>query len=234
MPPDVLNRSSFAACSLPTCATRAACALLALLLAACGTIEPAPATPPLQTAMTDATMQSSPAQIPAEVAPAPPSVVQATPIPPRAPGATTQMLAWADRTRALPSTELSLEITRLIDIPDTQRTPVHDLQLAIALGQTHLASDLPRALAAVQKLLANQTEEARALHPLARLVAARLAEQKRVEDQLDRQNQQLRDQQRRIDQLNERLEAMRAIERSLLAPRSNGGANGHSAPVTRP
>ena len=86
----------------------------------------------------------------------------------------------------------------------------------------------------MQKLLANQTEDARALHPLARLVAARLAEQKRVEDQLERQNQQLRDQQRRIDQLNERLEAMRAIERSLLAPRSNGGANGHSAPVTRP
>lgn len=231
MPPDVLNRSSFAACSLPTCATRAACALLALLLAACGTIEPAPATPPLQTAMTDATMQSSPAQIPAEVAPAPLSVVQATPIPPRAPGATTQMLAWADRTRALPSTELSLEITRLLDIPDSQRVPANDLQLAIALGQTHLASDLPRAQAAVQKLLTNQTEEARALHPLARLVAARLAEQKRVEEQLDKQNQQLRDQQRRIDQLNDRLEAMRAIERSLT---TRPGTNGTAAPQRAP
>ena len=231
MPPDVLNRSSFAACSLPTCATRAACALLALLLAACGTIEPAPATPPLQTAMTDATMQSSPAQIPAEVAPAPLSVVQATPIPPRTPGATTQMLAWADRTRALPSTELSLEITRLLDIPDSQRVPANDLQLAIALGQTHLASDLPRAQAAVQKLLTNQTEEARALHPLARLVAARLAEQKRVEEQLDKQNQQLRDQQRRIDQLNDRLEAMRAIERSLT---TRPGTNGTAAPQRAP
>ena len=44
----------------------------------------------------------------------------------------------------------------------------------------------------------------------------------------------MRDQQRRLDQLNERLEAMRAIERSLLATRSNGGANGHSTPATRP
>ena len=233
MPPDVLNRSSFAACSLPTCATRAACALLALLallLAACGTIEPAPATPPLQTAMTDVHMQSKPAPEAAPAAVTPPVEIVA-PISPRAPGATTQMLAWADRTRGLPSTELSLEITLLIEIPDTQRVPANDLQLAIALGQTHLASDLPRAQAAVQKLLTNQTEEARALHPLARLVAARLAEQKRVEEQLDKQNQQLRDQQRRIDQLNDRLEAMRAIERSLT---TRPGTNGTAAPQRAP
>ena len=40
-------------------------------------------------------------------------------------------------------------------------------------------------------------------------------EQRRLEDSLERQSQQLREHQRRIDQLNERLEAMRAIERSL-------------------
>ena len=44
------------------------------------------------------------------------------------------------------------------------------------------------------------------------------AEQKRVEDQLERQNQQLRDSQRRIDQLNDRIEALRAIERSFARP----------------
>ena len=195
--------------------------LAPLLLAACSSTETNPAAPPLQTAMTDVNMQSklAPEAVPAVTSP----VETVAPISPRAPGATTQMLAWADRTRSLPSTELSLEITRLIEIPDAQRIPANDLQLAIALGQTHLASDLPRAQAALQKLLTNQTEEARALHPLARLVAARLAEQKRVEDQLEKQNQQLRDQQRRIDQLNERLEAMRAIERSLTT-RPNGAA----------
>ena len=188
--------------------------LAPLLLAGCGTIETTPVVHSLQTAATDVTMQSAPAQPPVEVTPIPaPETV--APISLRAPGAMSQMLAWADRTRGLPSTELSLEITRLIEIPDTQRVPANDLQLAIALGQTHLASDIPRAQAALQKLLSNQTEDARALHPLARLVAARLAEQKRVEDQLEKQNQQLRDQQRRIDQLNERLEAMRAIERSM-------------------
>ena len=40
-------------------------------------------------------------------------------------------------------------------------------------------------------------------------------EQRKLEEALDRQAQQLREQQRRIEQLNERLEAMRAIERSL-------------------
>lgn len=189
--------------------------LAPLLLVACGTTGTAPVMPPLQAAATDVTMQSRPAEPPVEVTPIP-APESVAPISLRAPGAISQMLAWADRTRSLPSTELSLEITRLIEIPDTQRVAANDLQLAIALGQTHLASDIPRAQAALQKLLSNQTEEARALHPLARLVAARLAEQKRVEDQLEKQNQQLRDQQRRIDQLNERLEAMRAIERSMV------------------
>ena len=210
--------------------TRCAAWALALpfVLVACSTTETTPASVPLHTAMTNVTMQSQPAPAAAPVTT--PPVQTTAPISPRAPDATTQMLAWADHTRGLPSTELSLEITRLLDIPDSQRAPAHDLQLAIALGQTHLASDLPRAQAAVQKLLANQTEEARALHPLARLVSARLAEQKRVEDQLDKQNQQLRDQQRRIDQLNDRLEAMRAIERSLTTRPSTGGTNGTAKP----
>lgn len=185
-----------------------------LLLVACGTTATTSVVPPLQTAATNATMQTTPAPSPVEVTPVP-AAESVAPISLRAPGALSQMLLWADHTRALPSTELSLEITRLIEIPDAQRVPANDLQLAIALGQTHLASDIPRAQAALQKLLSNQTEDARALHPLARLVAARLAEQKRVEDQLDKQNQQIRDQQRRLDQLNERLEAMRAIERSM-------------------
>ena len=53
------------------------------------------------------------------------------------------------------------------------------------------------------------------MHPLARLLASRYAEQRRLEEQLDKQNQQLRDVQRRLDQTNERLEALKAIERSL-------------------
>ena len=51
-----------------------------------------------------------------------------------------------------------------------------------------------------------------------RALAARYAEQRRVEDDRDKQAQQLRDSQRRIDQLNDRIEALRAIERSFARP----------------
>jgi hypothetical protein len=39
--------------------------------------------------------------------------------------------------------------------------------------------------------------------------------QRRLEDLLERQNQQTREVQRRLEQTNERLEALKAIERSL-------------------
>ena len=75
--------------------------------------------------------------------------------------------------------------------------------------------DTARALGLVQRVLGNTGAAAQPLHPLARLLEARLLQQRRLEDQLDRQAQQLRDTQRRNDQLSERLEAVRAIERSL-------------------
>lgn len=50
---------------------------------------------------------------------------------------------------------------------------------------------------------------------LARVLLARLAEQRRLEEQLERQAQQQRELQRRNDQLREQLDALRAIERSL-------------------
>jgi cell division septum initiation protein DivIVA len=47
----------------------------------------------------------------------------------------------------------------------------------------------------------------------------RYADQRRLEDQVERQAQQMRDNQRdnqrRVDQLNEKLEALKAIERSI-------------------
>ena len=58
------------------------------------------------------------------------------------------------------------------------------------------------------------------------LLANRLMDQRRLEDATERQAQQLRDSQRRIDQLNERLEAMRAIERSLTTRPPAAAPNG--------
>ena len=136
------------------------------------------------------------------------------------------MLAYADRLRRLQPPELTQEVARLSEIQDNARQPGDDLQLALALVQARAPNDLVRAQSLVARVLNNTRDEARSLHPLAGLLASRLADQRRLEDQLDKQTQQVREQQRRIDQLNERLEAVRAIERSLTArpPPPNGAA----------
>eukprot|EP01037_Dinobryon_pediforme_P002837 gene2837-2880_t len=115
------------------------------------------------------------------------------------------LLAQTDRVLKLPPAELAREIARLSEAEDaTADTP---LLLATALAQTRQAVDTARALGLVQRVLGNTGAAAQPLHPLARLLEARLLQQRRLEDQLDRQAQQLRDSQRRNDQLSERLEA---------------------------
>ena len=132
------------------------------------------------------------------------------------------LLTYADRVRVMSIGELGAEIARLNDMPEATRGAYADLQLAVALGQTRQPQDMQRALGVLQRLASGTGEDARRLQPMGRLIAARYAEQRRVEDLLDKQNAAMRDAQRRMDQLNERLEAVRAIERSLT--RSNGSA----------
>lgn len=121
-------------------------------------------------------------------------------------------LAHADRLRSLPAPELAQEIARL---GDGGGAPERQMQLALALLQTRFPADGQRAQGLLQRILAQDTPQALPLHALARLLAAQHAEQRRAEEALERQAQQLRDGQRRIDQLNDRLQALRAIERSL-------------------
>lgn len=120
-------------------------------------------------------------------------------------------LAYADRTLGASTADLARETARLSDLDESK--PSRALRLALVLAQTRQPVDTARALGLVQRTLANPA--AKDLHPMARLLEARLTQQRRLEDQLDRQAQQLRDAQRRNDQLSERLEAVRAIERSL-------------------
>jgi TolA-binding protein len=92
------------------------------------------------------------------------------------------------------------------------------MQMAIVLAQTRVPADLTRAAGLLQRVISNPSADALPLQPLARTLAARYAEQRKVEDDRDKQAQQLRDSQRRIDQLNDRIEALRAIERSFARP----------------
>jgi TolA-binding protein len=183
-----------------SCLERAAVLLGAAVLTACA----APAPPPVVNTV------SAPAAVSAPSEPARPAPAPASPEPSPTPLAA--VLAYADRLRSLPSPELAQEITRL---NDSAAAPERQMQLALALLQTRVPADGQRAHGLLQRVAGHDTPEARPLHPLARLLAAQWSEQRRVEEQLERQAQQLRDGQRRIDQLNDRLQALRAMERSL-------------------
>ncbi|WP_370633605.1 hypothetical protein [Acidovorax sp. sic0104] len=146
-------------------------------------------------------------------------------------GTLQQVLAQTDLTLRMAPAELAKEIARLNEAEDAATE--NSLLLAMALAQTRQPVDTARALGLVQRVLGNQAAAAQALHPLARLLEARLLQQRRLEDQLERQAQQLRDAQRRNEQLNERLEAVRAIERSLTT-RPPVPAAPASAPASSP
>lgn len=164
-----------------------------------------------------------------KAAPCPQLCQPVSPVAPAAPLTTSpinSLLAYADRARRMPPAELSQEVMRLGDAA----SPTEQLQLALVLSQFHQLPELMRAQELLARVLANTGAEAQSLQPLAGLLAARYGEQRRVEDQLEKQTQQTRDVQRRLDQTNERLEALKAIERSLtnrLSPSGNAPAPSH-------
>src|SRR3989344_5487227 len=177
----------------------------AITLAGCNATAPqavAAPVPPMTAPTTHPVATESPSPNPAAATSAPSDAIPVL-----------QVLAQTDRTLRMAPAELAKEIARLGEAEDASvETP---LLLATALAQTRQPVDTARALGLVQRVMSNTTTAAQALHPLARLMESRLLQQRRLEDQLERQGQQLREAQRRNDQLNERLEAVRAIERSL-------------------
>jgi len=199
----------------------ALCLTAAVWLSACATPASAP-TPPSVPAIDQppAPASTSAATPPVPVTPvlvagdrgSPPAADTA------APPALEAALAYADRLRGLPANELALELTAL---GDPGNVPSLQLQLALVLMHSHQPADTARALGLLQRVIGHPAPASTPLKPLARLLAARLQDQRRLEDAVERQSQLLRDSQRRIEMLNDRLEAMRAIERSL-TPRGAG------------
>jgi len=207
--------SSTARSSRPLCALA-----VSLLLAACASkppVAPAPAPPPAPT---------MPPVVPVEAEPATPATQPAMEFIASTAGPVAAVLAYADKARSLNAQETTNELARLGDAGDS---PMVQMQLALALAQTRNTNDLAKAQALMQKVAASTAEPAQALRPLARAFAYRYGEQRRVEDDRDRQAQQLRDAQKRNDQLTERLEALRAIERSFARP-SNAAPPSPPAP----
>ncbi|MGH6647499.1 hypothetical protein [Aquabacterium sp.] len=139
------------------------------------------------------------------------------------------LLAYQETLSRLPTADLSRELGRLGDGASSIQAT---MDLALVLGLTRAPGDLAKAQSLLDQVLGNPSTEAQAWHGLARLLAARYADQRRAEDQIERVNQQLRDaqrdNQRKLDQINEKLEALKSIERSLNS-RNNAGP-GPAAP----
>jgi len=195
----------------PRCLLPAAATLWGLLS---GCASPPGALPPAPLPAAPAAAQSC------TTAPAPPlqracaclrEDAEATPAAPAPADAVAELLLYADRVRGMDAAALTREAAGLASGSEMAGTP--DLRLALVLVQTRQPADTARALGLVQRTLARP--DAAPLHPLARLLEARLLQQRRLEEQLERTNHQLREVQRRNDLLDKQLEAMRALERSL-------------------
>jgi hypothetical protein len=152
--------------------------------------------------------------------PAPAPVIVAPVVhcdPPREPQdlAARHLLETQDRLSALNTADLTQEASRAVDPSAIEAT----MDQVLALSMTRNPGDLARAQGLLDQVLHNNTQPADPWRALARLLAYRLGEQRRAEDQAERVAQQLRDSQRdnqrKLDQLNDKLEALKAIERSL-------------------
>lgn len=198
---------------------RRSCVLLScLLMAACAAL------PPVQ----DIVSMPAPPQLTAAPSPLPAASAAPAHSAPPADVATRDMLAFHDQVRQLSPQEVGRELVRL---GDSQANPQATMQAAVLLGLTRSNGDLGRALSLLDPLLRSTSLEVAPWQPFARLLAARYAEQRRVEEQLERQNQQARDNQRKLDQLNEKLEALKAIEHSITARPAGNAPPAASGPI---
>ena len=183
---------------VPSPTARPAAVLAALFVAAslagCVTPKPVPPPPP---------------------PPPPPPVVVCDPPREAQDLAARHLLATEDRFSALNTADLTAEAAR----SNEGATIEQQMDQALALSMTHAAGDLGRAQALLDQVLHNNTPQADPWRSLARLLAYRLGEQKRAEEAAERNLQQLRDaqrdNQRKLDDVNSKLEALKAIERSL-------------------
>jgi hypothetical protein len=198
----------FLAAAWPAC-------MLVAALAACATPPPAPAPAPQPMRTMMAPPVAAPPAVEARAPAAPSAASTAAPAAPDRAQVLAAAIAYAERARGLPAAELAQEIQRL---GESAYAPLRATQLALALGQARNGANAARAQLLLQRVIADPSPDAQALQSFARLLLAQIADQRRADEQAERQAQQLREAQRRIEQLNDRLEAVRAIERSLPGP----------------
>jgi hypothetical protein len=206
----------------------ASLAFLAACLAACASLQRPPQTAPTASAAT----------APVAIAPSPPPPPAPQPAALLAPDpasasdlAARRLLAYHERLRQMSAADVAAEVARLsaaLSSPDPT-SPDDVLALALALAEQHNPGDLAHASSLLESITQDASPARRPWQPIANLLADRVAEQRRLEDQLDRMTTQRRDTQRTLQQLTEKLEALKAIERSMTARPPSASTPGNGA-----
>jgi len=190
----------------------------ALLCGACGLFAGPPPPP----------VRPPPAPAPAPAPPPPPVAVAPEDLAAPADKAARRLLAYHEKLRLLSPADLAAEIARMDAIlaPGVTTSPPDTLlDLSLALSLQHNPGDLARAASLLEPLAGDAAPELIPWQSIARLLAGRIAEQRRLEEAAEHQASQLRDTQRTMQQLTEKLEALKAIERSMIKrPAGPGGA----------
>ncbi|MEO6353150.1 MAG: hypothetical protein ABIO19_00910 [Burkholderiaceae bacterium] len=143
---------------------------------------------------------------------------------PDAPEEINALLAYHQWLRGLTPAELAKELAVLNAQPKNAQFAQSALKKSMLLASNHDNDDLARAQALIDGIVKSPEPDALRIKPLARMLAANYAEMHRLGEQVDKVNQQAKDSQRRTEQLNEKLEALKAIERTLPARPSGTAA----------
>ncbi|MFI4940948.1 MAG: hypothetical protein ACHP7O_11495 [Burkholderiales bacterium] len=117
-----------------------------------------------------------------------------------------QQMTAADLAKALSDLNLKPRSARIV------------VQKAMLLAALRSNGDLLRAQNLLDQLLKSTAPDAECLKPLVYLLNANYGEWRRLDDSVEKLNQQVRDSQKRIEQLSDTLEALKNIERMLPAP----------------
>lgn len=150
----------------------------------------------------------------------PASAKRVTPV---GPCSAVELLDYYQRLRGLSALELGKEQNLLNQQATQPRSDAWLVQQALLQSVMHGPNDLSRSLVSLDSVLKNKEPANPSIRQLAVLLYSLLSEQKRLEDQNEKASAQLRDDQKQLETLaakhaalQDKLDGLKAIERSLL------------------
>lgn len=137
------------------------------------------------------------------------------------------VLADYPRLRRLSAGELAREQTRLA--LRAQQAPTSDalrLHYALSLCAADNPDLIPKTQQVIESILRSNTDDSEPWRATALVLNHLFAQNRRLDENVEKLQTQLRDEQRRSHDLRNKLEALKAIERSLTLPYSQQPASG--------